>query len=428
MTQHVNLLIQLAALLRQAGVYELSNTVFATATPALVQLVHEVGHGQELVVDLVAGSFFINQALVKAPPSAFEAQESLKKTFERLGAQRLRFPAHCTQEQVLECLALAKEHFRGQGSVIGSSLPVRFATVSYALGGNASIDARQNVLRLYARLTAVLEQLVGDVRAGRPFHSPRLRKAIQSLAQGVEGHEALLAGLTCFPNFQGAAHFHLAATAALTLLMGRRLGLARSVLVDVVTAAAAHEFEGAVGPGQAFMSGMAPFQALLTTVRDGLTEEGMLQGIAALESRAMVAMDPAWTPSGLGRLVAVPCAFDRLTSGRDGPRLAPDQAMRSLVTESGLRFDPRVVRLFIATVGVYPIGSAVRLSSGELAVILAVPASARAYAQPVVKIVRGEAGTSGQLCDLSVDPQQRTVVACVDMIEEDLNPTSFLLA
>jgi hypothetical protein len=200
------------------------------------------------------------------------------------------------------------------------------------------------------------------------------------------------------------------------------------VLVDVVVAAALHELDGPRVPGSTFVSGTAPFASMVTAVRDAWTTDAMLQATAAFESHSMVMHEDVWAPGPLGRLLAVPCAFDRMTSGQGEQRYAPDQAMRSISNSAGLRFDARVVRLFTATLGVYPIGSAVRLNTGETAIVLEVPREARAYSRPVVKIIRNEHGPCDQVVDLAADPQQRHVVASVDALQEDLNPTAFLLA
>jgi len=62
-----------------------------------------------------------------------------------------------------------------------------------------------------------------------------------------------------------------------------------------------------------------------------------------------------WHPGALARLIAVPCRFDLLTSAKP-PRkpLAPDQALRLVQEQAGVRFDPLVVRLFVQTIGLFP--------------------------------------------------------------------------
>lgn len=422
------LLVRVAGLLRQAQVYDLANALFATSLPAVLELVRFLGADGELTLDFVADSFFVNRGLVRLDASNFESAEILKRLFTRFNVQRLRFAPGATEVDLRAFLAQVQK-FGHEGApsdlLKGPAGPVHFATMNYALGaggGVAGIDSRQNVLRMYARLAVLLENVVTEAHAGKPFRSPLLRKTVQGLAQASDGHDALLAGLTRFANFTGKPHFHLAAVTALTLLMGKRLALSRTTLIDLGVNAALHEL-----PAPAGEPPLPPFQSLLISVRDGFTVDARLQATTAMESQIPLHVG-TWTPGPLGRLISVPCAFDRLTSGRDGRVLAPDQALRALHAESGTRFDPAVIKLFTATVGVFPIGSMVRLTNGDTAVVLEVPRNAQHFARPIVKVVRNAAGRCDVVVDLSLDPEGPAVAESIEELKAELNPTAFLLA
>ncbi|HNH50267.1 MAG TPA: hypothetical protein PKY30_24745, partial [Myxococcota bacterium] len=63
--------------------------------------------------------------------------------------------------------------------------------------------------------------------------------------------------------------------------------------------------------------------------------------------------------------------------------------------------------VFNRVIGRYPLGSAVRLSSGELAVILHSASDPSRADRPVVRIVRDPAGRPlGRVVDLATDPRQ----------------------
>lgn len=427
-----SLLVQIAGLLRQAQVYELTNSLFTNALPSVLSALEAINPQGEVTLDLVADSFFINKALIKLNQSSFEASDLLKKIFARFGVQQLRFGPGTTDEQLREFLGQVQRFGKTSSPkdiIREPKLHVCFATVQYALGGTAaSIDSRQNVLRLYARLAALLDGVVKDAAAGRPFRSPHLRKTVQALVQASDGHDSLLTGLTRFANFTGSAHYHLSAVAALTLLMGKRLKLSRLALIDVVVAAALHELMRPEGRGEHLLATSTPFQSMMAAVRDSFSVDAMMQGATAFEAHMPAMHTGVWAPGPLGKLIAVPCAFDRLTSGKTERALAPDQALRAIHAEVGKRFDARIVKLFTATVGVFPIGSVVRLSTGDLAVVLEVPREARQFSRPVVKIIRNASGPCDIVVDLSVDQSGGYVVESVDETTEQVNPTSFLLA
>lgn len=428
-------IVQLSALLRQAQVYDLANVLFNNAIPSLVNLVRAAADDGDLSIDLAADSFFINKTMVRLSSTSFEPAEVLKRTLARFDVQQVRFAANLTEADLREFLLAYQEHLKSGRAADLKKLAgrVAFVEVKNTAGAAAVIDARQNVLRMYARLAVLLKETIDKAAAGKPFRSPLMRKTVQGLVQASEGRDALLSGLTRFPSFRGELHFHLAAVSALTLLMARRLQLPRTALIDVVMAAAFHDLgrvsqSAGASHGERWIS-QVPFDSMLLAVRDGFSPEATIQATAAWEVGVPVKHADVWSPSLLGRLIAVPCAFELLTSPPAPARgLPPDQALRVISDGVGRQYDARVVKLFTGTVGVFPVGSTVRLTNGAIAVVLDVPRDAHAFNRPLVKIVRDETGPCDVLLDLATDPAGLAVVAAVDPVDEQVNPTHFLLA
>ncbi len=79
-----------------------------------------------------------------------------------------------------------------------------------------------------------------------------------------------------------------------------------------------------------------------------------------------------WQISRFARLVSIVDAFDAITSDRcyrDG--LPTSDAIRILYQNRGQQFDASMVEAFIRMIGVYPPGSLVELSTGEVAIVVA---------------------------------------------------------
>ena len=79
-----------------------------------------------------------------------------------------------------------------------------------------------------------------------------------------------------------------------------------------------------------------------------------------------------WQISRFARLVSIVDAFDAITSDRcyrDG--LPTSDAIRILYRNRGQQFDASMVEAFIRMIGVYPPGSLVELSTGEVAIVVA---------------------------------------------------------
>lgn len=90
-------------------------------------------------------------------------------------------------------------------------------------------------------------------------------------------------------------------------------------------------------------------------------------------------LDGSGYPKGLhgseisfwGRLAAIADSFAALVSPRPyAAALAPQEAMMSLYEWAGSSFDEALVEQFVQAIGIFPVGSTVELSTGEIAMVI----------------------------------------------------------
>ena len=105
-------------------------------------------------------------------------------------------------------------------------------------------------------------------------------------------------------------------------------------------------------------------------------------------------MDGSGYPNGLkghdislgGRMVSILDVYDALTSDRPHQKAAtPTEALKYLFESSPEKFDLELLQKFIQSIGIYPVGSLVRLNSGFLGVV--VESAKDNLLQPVVQLV-----------------------------------------
>ena len=91
------------------------------------------------------------------------------------------------------------------------------------------------------------------------------------------------------------------------------------------------------------------------------------------------------------RIVSVADAFEAMVSKKPYRKsLLGYQAMKNLLSDNMRSFDPNVIRAFIQTMGMYPIGSIVLLNNGAIArVVKVMPAAAL---RPRIKLLVDQAG------------------------------------
>jgi len=94
------------------------------------------------------------------------------------------------------------------------------------------------------------------------------------------------------------------------------------------------------------------------------------------------------------RIVAICDTYNALLSDRPHrPAFPPDQAVKIIARGAGSRFDPMLCKIFLASIGNYPPGSLVELSSGEVAVVYGAGRGDRPMVRPRVLLVRDKKGT-----------------------------------
>jgi len=107
------------------------------------------------------------------------------------------------------------------------------------------------------------------------------------------------------------------------------------------------------------------------------------------------------------RIVSVADAFEAMVSQKPYRNsMMGYQAMKNLLSDNLRRFDPDVIKAFIQTMGIYPIGSIILLNNGAIARVIEVQATAPL--RPKIKILIDEFGKKfkqddGEEIDLLVE-------------------------
>jgi len=134
----------------------------------------------------------------------------------------------------------------------------------------------------------------------------------------------------------------------------------------------------------------------------------------------------------LAQIVGIVDLYDKMVSRRGGrPAMIPHDAVRQLflVGERG-QYPKPLVEAVIRSIGVYPVGSLVRLNTGEQAVVVGVNPEQRL--KPQVKITGGPHGESypnPEQVDLSLPAQgraTRSVLRVLDPVQERVNIAMYL--
>jgi HD-GYP domain-containing protein (c-di-GMP phosphodiesterase class II) len=294
---------------------------------------------------------------------------------------------------------------------------IRGITISRALDTGVPIHESDHAVeaakRTYAYSVAVARETMTGVRLGRGVSLRRVKRAVQSIVDQVLDNEMSMLGMTVLRDYDEYTFAHSVNVCIFSLALGRRLGFSRQELYDLGLGALLHDIGKVRMPLELINKSSRLDEQEWLTVREhpteGLLTLSEMRGSSGLPLRAMLIayehhmkVDFTGYPNCrrprksylFARIVAVADAFDAATSRRSyqSEPYPPDVVLREMQNNPARGFDPLLVRAFIGTVGIYPIGSLVVLDSYELAVVTVPNRRPEAAHQPVVKIIHDSMG------------------------------------
>jgi HD-GYP domain-containing protein (c-di-GMP phosphodiesterase class II) len=203
-------------------------------------------------------------------------------------------------------------------------------------------------------------------------------------------YEAEIEALIKIRHYDEYTYLHSLNVARLSVSLGKRLGLTEEMIADLGWAALLHDIgklhvplevlnkmKKFSGEELAIMQSH-PVEALAAFAETHpITLERLRRLSAAFEHhqrydlKGYPIVQKKLNLHPFSRIVAIADTFDAMTTDRIYQRrVLPDVALKIMAQGFGTIFDPTVLQAFITCMGAYPVGSLVRLSSNELAVVL----------------------------------------------------------
>ncbi|MFQ5789010.1 MAG: HD-GYP domain-containing protein [Acidobacteriota bacterium] len=242
---------------------------------------------------------------------------------------------------------------------------------------------------------------------------------------------------------------HMANVTVLAIALGEKLGLGKVALADLGMAAALKDIGLRKVPANILEKGdgLEPGER---AVLDRHTHHGVFFHLEekrytkSLLHRILVAFEHHRRVDGGGyprlchpmnlfsRIVAIAEAYDAMTTNRPGRKAyLPDEALGLMLAESGKAFDPLLLKVFANTVGLYPVGTLVRLTTGEMGVVVFSGGQEERITHPIVALL-GPDGKPSQSVDLAEKDASgkylREIASSEDPTKYGLQPSGLLSA
>ncbi|MFI5345980.1 MAG: HD-GYP domain-containing protein [Elusimicrobiota bacterium] len=305
--------------------------------------------------------------------------------------------------------------------------------------------------RTFLQAVGTVEELMNSVRNGRDADLGPARRAVEGLAEQVIADSQALFELSLLMRFDEYTYAHCVNVCVYSITIGERLGLGWDRLSELGFGALFHDVGKAKLPRELIdkPDEFTDEEWILMRRHPALGAKALLEmrrpHDAVLARAVSMAFEHHLGLTGKGypvlvrprrqdlfsRICAVADAFDAMTSGRVYAKraLSPDEALRRMVQAAGTAFDPLLLRIFINAAGIYPIGTALLLDTGERGVVSRNAPDDLLHPQVVVFTDRDGAKTPARLVDLGrpkAGAPPRAIRGTLDPRKQDIDAGAVL--
>lgn len=287
-----------------------------------------------------------------------------------------------------------------------------------------SIDKKEMAKKTYSKTLSVVNEAMESMKVKQVLNVKKTKIVVQKMIDSIFNEESNLMGLTTIKSHDEYTYNHSVNVCILSLAIGQRLGYSKSQLKELGVAALFHDIGKNDVPLDILNKTTAFTPQEWHIMRQhpvyGVKDIIKLKGISRLSIKILVGAfehhlnyDLSGYPvlkhkrdvSMHGRIISIVDCYDALTDSRVYNRIpfSPDNALKFMLKKTGQAFDPILMKIFVNTIGVYPIGSLVILNTHELGIVIATNPNPELNDKPQVQLLKGTTAdiTSTEILDLS---------------------------
>ena len=303
-----------------------------------------------------------------------------------------------------------------------SQVDAELADAAQAVRETAPVSTREELARaakICAQAKRAVTSMFQEARMGKAVDPGNARKLVEEISDSVTRNPGALISLARLKTADDYTYMHSVAVCALMIALGRQLKVDEDLIRKLGIAGLLHDLGKAMMPMEV-LNKPGKLTDEEFRIMKSHPEEGyrLLQESSGVDEITFDVVlhhhektDGSGYPKGLkdseislyAKMGAVCDVYDAITSNR--PYKAgwdPAESLRKMAEWANGHFDPVVFQAFVKSLGIYPIGSLIRLSSGRLGIVI--DQTSKSLLTPRVKVffsTRSNARIKPEIIDLS---------------------------
>jgi putative nucleotidyltransferase with HDIG domain len=239
----------------------------------------------------------------------------------------------------------------------------------------------------FSETTKIIRGVMDDVRLGRQIEIESSRAVVEKIATSVMRNNNAMMAMRRLKHLDDYTFLHSANVCAMMASFCHSMGMDVATIHDVALGSLLHDI-GKMRINLALLNkpgklSEEEFRHVKSHVVLGSDLLRQMTGIPKIAFDPVELhherFDGSGYPHGLkekeisqvGRMSAIIDVYDAITTNRCyGRLLSPADGIRKLFEWSKFHFDPELVQIFVRSIGIYPVGTLVRLESGRLGIVI----------------------------------------------------------
>jgi HD-GYP domain-containing protein (c-di-GMP phosphodiesterase class II) len=418
-----NVVLSIYRLAKLAQLHDLTNQAFLRQLEQTHGAIVEYGlrAGTNVNILFAQKAVFVSGQLLKGNRATYEQASELGDIIEWCGGSELLIQRDVTAPELhkfAEAISVALRSEKGRGYQAPSpKIRLRAVADAARLRGLEieALSPEQKVVRTYASAVVIMRRFFEDLASSHYILPRRIKRVSQSLVELSDGSTPAFLGVTELRNQNHDAAGRAVNTAILAVTMAREITSDRVLLAQIAMAAMMHDVgrpraAALGGPGIAGVQAkvsedaedkLAAGTAAVLTALGRVNEPTVVRTVVAYEAlwlRRQRFIGPLYQSTRLptihAKILQIARRYNDLLTPEPGlPPPSPDFAIATLAEELSEPSDHTVLRLLVAALGLFPVGTVVQLTTNEVAEILPSAQDRTAPAdQPVVRLVMDARG------------------------------------
>jgi len=452
-----NFLQKFNSVIKHANFYPENHPILIESISSFKEFLRDIfQHYGRFHINFYEGEVYIFNRFV---PKLGESFTKLVKFFENRQINEISILPGITEREIydfVKSISDKPENIEAHGGLqtIISNLEITHIVVtSYTPKQISSEEVDTDFMGIseetYLQAVTTLKQIANQFIAGTPLDVREARLLIDNLVEKVLKNPDALIRLSILKNYDEDTFYHSVNVMLLSLVLGASLGFDQSALSAIGLAALLHDLGKVRIPPQILKKTTAltreeweQMQMHPIYSAEAIINSPNLHNICAVvalehhinyDKTGYPRLPLIKKPHIFSRIVQVVDIYDALTSLRAyrKPTL-PNNALRLIYVQSKNKLDPIIAKHFIKLMGIYPVGSVVKLNTGEYGIVIrpgkeditrptivvVMDADFNKYEDPIRVNLLDEVRTGGQ---------RHTIIEAVDSLTIGIEPKDYVV-